>query len=353
MTEQDLIQARQHKWRLDGHPMRTLDDAREFIDSVGFCLMYPLRPAILVPTFIGAWVGADDNLPTWQHAYNDPRATEATDLMVRLLRERAAFEANPFGETNFLVSASVFPFFYGLTGDRNPRQTPKPGRRPEYSQLALDAFEVIRKEGVISKQRLREKIGREPSTAALDRALGELWSKLRITRVDYNPGEGSFWDALYRWAPELVREGVEVSVPEALSALIAETMTVWPLSAVLIVELFFRRWLLRRAETVLEGISCNAEGLVVFADILQRFEQEPFTSPRLQGFAAELKRDAVPASQAIRKLARIVYWIDAHHSLLAHLVELPLLYSIQVAFAAEAWRRRGGARAASRPAPHG
>jgi hypothetical protein len=124
----------------------------------------------------------------------------------------------------------------------------------------------------------------------------------------------------------------------------AETMTVWPLSAVLIVELFFRRWLLRRAETILEGISCNAEGLIVFADILQRFEQEPFTSPRLQGFAAELKRDAVPASQAIRKLARIVYWIDAHHSLLAHLVELPLLYSIQVAFAAEAWRRRGGAR---------
>jgi DNA mismatch repair ATPase MutS len=39
-----------------------------------------------------------------------------------------------------------------------------------------------------------------------------------------------------------------------------------------------------------------------------------------------------------------VYWIDAHHSLLGHLVELPLLYTAQVAFAAESWRQRYGAR---------
>ncbi len=123
-----------------------------------------------------------------------------------------------------------------------------------------------------------------------------------------------------------------------------KTMIYWPFLTVLMVEIFFRRHLLRSAKTVIEGISCNAEGLVLFAEILQRFEHEPFTSPRLQGFAAELKRGGVPASHSIRKLARIVYWIDAHHSLLAHLVELPLLYSVRVAFAAEAWRRRWGPR---------
>jgi Winged helix DNA-binding domain len=57
---------------------------------------------------------------------------------------------------------------------------------------------------------------------ALDRALIELWSKLRITRVDYNPHEGSFWDVLYRWAPEPVREGISLSIPEALSALVSK-----------------------------------------------------------------------------------------------------------------------------------
>ena len=78
MTGAELLQARTHKWRLDGQPVCTLDEARAFLESVGFCLMYPMRPAALLPTFIGAWVGADDNLPTRQHAYADPRAREAT-----------------------------------------------------------------------------------------------------------------------------------------------------------------------------------------------------------------------------------------------------------------------------------
>jgi MutS domain V len=117
-----------------------------------------------------------------------------------------------------------------------------------------------------------------------------------------------------------------------------------PLLVVLIVQILFRRWLLRRAEGVLSGISCNAEGLILFAQILRRLEREPFAGPRLQNFAAELQRAATPASRAVGQLARVVYWIDAHHSLLAHIAELPLLYTLQVAFAAEAWRHRQGAR---------
>ena len=223
MIESELQLARAQKWHLDGNPVRTLDQGRELIESVGFCLMYPLRPPVLVPTFVGAWVGSEDRLPGWQHAFEDPRAQAASELMVRLLRDKSAFEANLFGENNnFLLSASVFPYFYALVGERNPKQPPKPGPRSEYSQLAVDAFEVLRRDGVQSKPQLREKLGREPSLAALDRALMELWSKLRITRVDYNLTEGSHWDVLYRWAPEPVREGIGLSVAEALSALVSK-----------------------------------------------------------------------------------------------------------------------------------
>jgi len=185
--------------------------------------MYPLRPPVLVPSFIGAFIGSDDRLPNWQHAFADTRAQEATELMVRLLRERGAYEANLFDENSgFLVAASVFPYFYALVGERNPKQAPKAGRRSEYSQLALDTFEVIRRDGPISKQKMRETLGGSISFVALDHALGELWSKLRITRVDYNPNEGASWDVLYRWSPDAVREGVELSVVEALSALISK-----------------------------------------------------------------------------------------------------------------------------------
>jgi len=222
MTEQELQAARRKKWHTDGNPIRTLDDARDFMQSVGFCLMYPQKPAVLAPTFFGAYLGSDSELPEWQHAFRHPRSAEATELMVRLLRQRMAFEANLFGDNNFLLSPEVFPFYYALAGDRNPKQDLRKAQGEKLSPLAQDAFAAIQRDGPISKRRLAEVLGGAPSGAALDRALGELWSRLKITRVDYSPHEGASWDVLYRWAPELVQEGVKLSVGEALSALISK-----------------------------------------------------------------------------------------------------------------------------------
>ncbi len=223
MTDLELEQLRNEKWRLDGKAVRTIEAARAFVEDVGLCLMYPQRPALLVPTFIGAFVGSEDRLPEWQHAFKDPRATEATELMVRLLREKTAFEANLFEENNgLLVAASVFPYLYALMGERNPKQAPKARTRSPFSQLACDAFTVIQNEGALSKQKLLEKLGGGLSVSALDKSLAELWSKLRITRVNYSVHEGSVWDLLYRWAPDAVKEGVGLSVAEALSALVSK-----------------------------------------------------------------------------------------------------------------------------------
>lgn len=222
MFDQQLQELRREKWRLNGEGIRRIEDARLFIDSVGFCTLYPQKPAVLAPTFVGAYVGSDENLPTWQMAFADPRVREAKKLMVRLLREKAAYETLVFPENNFLVSAAVFPYFYGLVGDRNPRQAPKAGPRSGYSPLAVDAFLIIQRRGPISKENLRESLGGDISEAALDRALDELWAKLRITRVDYKQDEGVFWDVLFRWSPEAVKEGMHVSVAEALTALVSK-----------------------------------------------------------------------------------------------------------------------------------
>lgn len=220
MTDLDISELRRQKWHLDGQPVRILADARAFLESTGFCLMYPQKPPVLAPTFIGAWVGADDRLPAWQQAFADPRAQDATELMVRLLRERDAYEANLFGENNpLLISGSIFAYFYALVGERNPKQAPKAGPRAEYSELACDAFAAIQRGGPISKAKLQEVLGGSISTAALDHALAQLGAKLRITRVDYNSSEGSFWDVLYRWSPDVVHEGIEISVATAITAL--------------------------------------------------------------------------------------------------------------------------------------
>src|SRR6266852_5456771 len=138
MTEHELDQLRREKWRLNGRPVRTLDDARAFIESVGFCMMYPMRPPLLAPTFIGAWAGSDERLPTWQRAFADPRAQEATDLMVRLLRQHAAYEANLFDENNaFLVAASIFLCFGGRAQSQAGSQA-----RPAFGILAVSLRRV-------------------------------------------------------------------------------------------------------------------------------------------------------------------------------------------------------------------
>lgn len=224
MTSEELIQLRREKWRVNGNAVRTLEDARSFIESVGFSLMLPL-PApktLLLPTFVGAFLGSDEKLPTQRRAVADPRVREATELMVRLLRDKSTYEANLGDDNALLVSASVFPYFYTLAGERNPKQAPQPGPRSPYSELACDTYQIIQRKGPISKSKLLQEIGKGISVPALDKSLAELWSKLRITRVDYHEREGASWDVLHRWAPEAVSEGVNCSVNAALSALLSK-----------------------------------------------------------------------------------------------------------------------------------
>lgn len=122
------------------------------------------------------------------------------------------------------------------------------------------------------------------------------------------------------------------------------TAKIVPVLVIVLLEAGIYRWLKPRAAQVSDGIGTNGEGLILFADILQRLEQEDFSSPRLQGFAAQLKRNGEPASKAIRELARIGYWIDARGGLIAKMLELPGLYTVQVGLAAESWRRKYGRR---------
>ena len=107
MTSDELIQLRREKWRLTGNPVRILDDARSFIESVGLCLTYPSRPAMTLPTFIGAWYGSDERLPV-RRAFLDPQARDATDLMIRLLRESwLLLEVLEFGQFRIFGRAKL------------------------------------------------------------------------------------------------------------------------------------------------------------------------------------------------------------------------------------------------------
>lgn len=223
MTEQELIEQRAANWRTGGRPVQTIEEARDFIDAVGFCLQYPERSLPLVPTFIGAFAGSAAGLPDAKRAFSDPRAQQATDLLVALLREKSAFEMTLPVDATLVSSAPLFPFFYALIGDRTPKSPPKiKAQGAAVSALGARVFAVLQEHGPLSKGQLQQRVGGEASITALERALGELWSILKITRVGYSPNEGAQWDVLYRWAPQAVKDGIQISQPEAISALVSK-----------------------------------------------------------------------------------------------------------------------------------
>jgi DNA mismatch repair ATPase MutS len=120
------------------------------------------------------------------------------------------------------------------------------------------------------------------------------------------------------------------------------TAVYWPLLIVLFAEGVLRRALEKQANAALAHLDCNAEGLLLFSKVLERIERESFEAKRLQGMVAELKSGGEPASKAVRRLARIVYWVDGRDSLLGKILEWLIVYTAQVAFAAEAWKRKHG-----------
>ena len=121
-----------------------------------------------------------------------------------------------------------------------------------------------------------------------------------------------------------------------------QTSMLWPLAVVLTLQLILRGVLQERALRVIHGLKANAEGLILFSEILKRFEQEQFTSPRLVELPALLRSGKRPASRAIRRLAQLVYWMDAQHGIFARTMDVPLLYTLHVAFLAEGWRKHWG-----------
>src|SRR5690242_19898769 len=179
MTELELQHLRREKWRVEGEPLRTLEDAREFVDSDGICLMYPVRPMPVLSTFVGACAGTDAKLPERKSAYADPRAKQAEDLAWRLLRQKGSLAAQ-IGSETLLVSAQIFPYFYALASDRQPRKPIHSRARGKATPLSEHVFRKLEEHGALNREQLQQQLGGALSEAGLDRALQQLWGALKI-----------------------------------------------------------------------------------------------------------------------------------------------------------------------------
>ena len=164
-------------------------------------------------------------------------------------------------------------------------------------------------------------------------------------------GVGVHPEALLKWA-ESPNQMKPLWVPWLallLAALAISAAVVWaawgrvtPFVLVVVLEAIITYRLKKTVEEVVDGTEHAFRDLDLLSGVLVRVEAHAFQAPRLQALQQELLSSGASASQAIARLRTLVDLINSRHNVAVRILDAPLMYSVQVAFAAERWRRAHG-----------
>jgi hypothetical protein len=97
-----------------------------------------------------------------------------------------------------------------------------------------------------------------------------------------------------------------------------------------------------RLEKIFARIGDTHKNLGSLALLLRRIEVEKFDSSMLQQLQARLLTHGQPPSACIARLDTLADLDDSRHNWFVRIFDIPLLYSMQIAFALERWRRTYG-----------
>lgn len=136
-----------------------------------------------------------------------------------------------------------------------------------------------------------------------------------------------------------------------LSAAALTTAVLWgaggsknPFFLVLLAEGTLFAPLRTRIKDVLQSTQKTFEDVQSLVPLLNRLEREQFEAPHLKTIKQTLSSPHLGAFRAISQLGTIVQCIYSLDNQIVRLFDIPLLYSLQIAYAAEKWRvKHGGA----------
>jgi MutS domain V/MutS domain III len=119
----------------------------------------------------------------------------------------------------------------------------------------------------------------------------------------------------------------------------------WPFLAVLLAEVAVFLVLRNRLQGIADSAESSFDNLSLLSALLTRVEREPFSAPALLALQHQLTSHAQPASHVMAGLRTITDLSGHRKNLLVRaFFELPLLYSVHIALAAESWRSRHGTK---------
>src|SRR5580658_5235378 len=164
-------------------------------------------------------------------------------------------------------------------------------------------------------------------------------------RAGVHPSELAAWGAE---APRLESRGAR-AVAFAIPCLVAVSAVLWgvegwrdPFFAMLAAVAIFIARYRRVVAQVVEAVEQPAHDLALLAKVIGRLERERFTSARLVELRATLDVAGLPASARIATLNRLTEMLDSRDNPFMKVVGPLMLWTEQLAFAIEAWRRVSG-----------
>ena len=115
-----------------------------------------------------------------------------------------------------------------------------------------------------------------------------------------------------------------------------------PLLVMALIDATITFALLKKTQTLFVNAERASASLKLASVLIARFEQPEFSSPLLSELQQPLRSKTGSASHALARLALLAQMMEHRGNLIVRTLDAPLLYSVQLAGAAQAWRRRYG-----------
>ena len=187
--------------------------------------------------------------------------------------------------------------------------------------------------------------------AAVHELRDELDLREGLAVIGEDASVGVYPAELGAWAesPNLMRPACMPWFAALLAVLALASATVWavwnivtPFVIVVAIEALITFRARQLLDTVMHAAENAFHDLDLLSGILERVESHTFSGPQLQRLQTNLLSSGATAYEAIARLRTLVDLINSRHNFFVRIIDAPFMYSVQVAFAAERWKRAHG-----------
>ena len=202
--------------------------ALEFIDDVGFCLVFTNRPRQLPCLWVAVCGRRDPVFP--EHSHHDPELMLTWNLKDRLPAKRLVYYGKLIFGKPSMLSLAQFPHFYAIHGPQHDEQY-----RYEYedgllSRAAKQIMDALTERHPQTTKELKwgSRLHTPGSRPIFDQAIAELQRRMYIAMIEarYDPAFTYVWDLLEAWLPQPIACGREIPRDEAVYRLAAHYLSV-------------------------------------------------------------------------------------------------------------------------------